>query len=100
MFTNRTYRVAMGATPAYSPVARLADGDGTGPGNPDTSRVLGERARYTHRMVGIIERVVVILVLVATLLGTTAAGLPEGVPTTVPPMCVKLLGGLQAGYCP
>jgi hypothetical protein len=56
---------------------------------------------YAQRMVGILERVVVILVFVAALLGTTAAGLPEGVPTTVPPVCVKLpVGGLQAGYCP
>lgn len=54
-------------------------------------------------MVGLIERVVAILVLTATLLGGLAAALPEAMPTTVPPVCVPLpiLGeGMQAGYCP
>jgi hypothetical protein len=54
-------------------------------------------------MVGIVERLVVVITMIAVLLGTAAAALPDAIPTTVPPVCVQLplLGdGMQAGYCP
>jgi hypothetical protein len=58
-------------------------------------------------MVGLVQKVVVILTMTAALLGTTAAALPgvipDAIPTTVPALCVQLplLGaGVQAGYCP
>jgi hypothetical protein len=54
-------------------------------------------------MVGLVERLVVLLMMIAGLLGAAAAALPDAIPTTVPPVCVQLpqLGeGMQAGYCP
>ncbi|HZN13636.1 MAG TPA: hypothetical protein VFB78_05160 [Acidimicrobiales bacterium] len=55
-------------------------------------------------MVGLVQRVVVVIAMVAGLLGATAAALPGAIPTTVPAVCVQVPllgnGGLQAGYCP
>jgi hypothetical protein len=54
-------------------------------------------------MVGVAQRIVVILMMVAGLLAAFSASLPEGVSTTVPPVCVQVpaLGdGMQAGICP
>jgi hypothetical protein len=54
-------------------------------------------------MVGLVQKIVVIVATVAGLLGALGAAIPEAIPTTVPPVCVQvpLLGdGLQAGYCP
>jgi hypothetical protein len=54
-------------------------------------------------MVGLVQKVVVILAMTAGLLAGLGASLPGAIPTTVPAVCVQvpLVGnGLQAGYCP
>ncbi len=54
-------------------------------------------------MVGLAQKVVVVVAMTAGLLAGASAALPDAIPTTVPPVCVQLpmLGdGMQAGYCP
>ncbi|MEY2425155.1 MAG: hypothetical protein QOI61_727 [Actinomycetota bacterium] len=60
--------------------------------------------RYAGDVVGIAQKLVVVVAALAGLLGALADRLPESIPTTVPAACVQVpilnSGGLQAGYCP
>lgn len=57
-----------------------------------------------NAVVGIAQKLVVVVATIAGLLGALAEQLPDTIPSTVPAVCVQVPivadGGLQAGYCP
>ena len=50
-------------------------------------------------MVGIAQKLVVIVAMIAGVLGALAAAMPSAIPTTVPALCVRH-APIQVGYCP